>query len=145
MGAGPSRRPRKFNNNRKICRHYDSEKLAELANLVHYSGNQAHKRKKLGDFGLIPPVGARLYKTLCDGVVIHTRQEALQLLIVGITKGLISQQFRGEFPQNIWAVTDDGLPLEAMLSNRSLGTYHGYPIPQTDPFSQEVLKHWSQS
>ena len=145
MSARPSRNPRKFNNNRKICRDCNPEKLAQLANLVDYSGNQAHKRKKLGDFGLIPPAVARPYKTLCDGVGIHTKQEALQLLKSGIDKGLISQQFRGQFPQNIWAVTDDGFPLEAMLSNRSQGIYHGYPIPETDPFRHEVLKHWSQS
>ena len=40
-------------------------------------------------------------------------------------KGMISQARRKGFPQNIWAVTSDGSPVEAQLENASSGIYHG--------------------
>ncbi len=60
-------------------------------------------------------------------------------------RGLISVQTRGQFPQNIWSVTESGCPLEAQLENQELGTYHGYPMPSTDPFRDAVLLRWSGS
>jgi len=52
---------------------------------------------------------------------------------------LISIQKRNDFPQNIWAVTDTGIPLEAQLENNVQGAYHGYPMPESDPFRETVL------
>ena len=60
----------------------------------------------------------------------------------GVLQGFISEQTRGDFPQNIWAVTEDGNPLEAQLENRAQGVYHGYPMPMNDDFRDEVLKRW---
>jgi hypothetical protein len=56
---------------------------------------------------------------------------------------LISEQKRGDFPQNIWAVTSDGIPLEAQLTNEVQGVYHGYPMPSSDDLRNEVIKRWS--
>jgi len=67
----------------------------------------------------------------------------LRLLWEGIRRGLISNQMRGRFPQNIWAVTSDGAPLEAQLENPDMGIYHGYPLPEHDPFRKRVLERWS--
>lgn len=100
-----------------------------------------HKRNP-GNFGLTPPASPRPDKTLCDGVGITNRDEAERLLKAGVMRGLISEQMRGQFPQNIWSVTDDGHPLEAQLDNSLLGSYHGYPMPESDPFGRVVLDHW---
>lgn len=66
------------------------------------------------------------------------------LLTAGCAKGLISQQQRGKFPQDIWAVTEDGVPLEAQLENSEQGVYHGCPMPDSDPFGEIVLDYWNK-
>ena len=91
---------------------------------------------------MTPPAAARPAKSLCDTVSIFSRAEALNYLREGLRKGMVSDQTRGEWPQNIWAVTPDGIPLEAQLENPEAGVYHGYPMPESDPFSNEVLKEW---
>lgn len=108
---------------------------------VQDTGNPGHKRNP-GDFGLTPPTAPRAGKTLCDAVAIHSRSQARRLLEEGIRRGLISVQCRDGFPQNIWAVTGNGEPLEAQHEGN--GRYHGYPMPEADPFREEVLAHWSQ-
>jgi hypothetical protein len=50
----------------------------------------------------------------------------------------------GEWPKNVWSVTEDGIAIEAQLENPELGSYHGYPMPETDPLSQEVLRRWAR-
>lgn len=90
-----------------------------------------------------PPAQPRADKTLCDAVGIFEKSKALHLLREGVLQGLISEQFRGEFPQNIWSVTEDGKPLEAQLENQSQGVYHGYPMPLNDDFRDEVIKRWN--
>ena len=99
-------------------------------------------KKNPSDFNLTPPSQPQPDKTLCDAVGIVSMREALRLLRKGVTKGLISVQTRGDFPQNIWTVTKDGHPLEAQLENQAQGTYHGYPIPSSDDFREQVLKRW---
>lgn len=138
-------RPRKsFNPKRRICG--ETEAAARLAAFAagktpRYNGNPEHKRNP-GDFGLDPPSSPRQSKTLCDAVQIYTRAEAEALVCNGLSKGLFSEQERGGWPQNIWAVTEAGEPLEAQLEGN--GVYHGYPMPEADPFRQEVLARWGQ-
>ena len=110
---------------------------------VRYGGNPEHK-KNPGDFGLTPPSSPRAYKTLCDLAGIMTRREAVSLLKQGIRRKLVSQQRRNGFPQNIWSVTKAGVPLEAMLENAGDGTYHGFPMPVSDPFRERVLELWNR-
>ena len=49
-----------------------------------------------------------------------------------------------EDPKNIWSVIElrDGrmVPPESQLENPANGTYHGYPLPESDPMFDEVLK-----
>jgi len=135
---------RTYNPKRRIAAETDPEELAQLAQEVRYSGNPYHKRNP-GDFDLSPPSSPRRDKTLCDGAGIIKREEAQELLERGIQKGLISKQRHGRFPQNVWAVTDDGIALEAQLENKTQGVYHGYPMQQGDPFSEEVLRQWNQT
>jgi len=46
------------------------------------------------------------------------------------------------YPQNVWSVSADGVPLEAQLENPANGTYHGYPMPQGDAFRESVISKW---
>lgn len=119
------------------------ELCAALAGQVRYGGNPEHK-KSPGDFGLTPPTAPRPDKTLCDTAGIVTRAVALQLLQVGARSGLVSQQEKNGYPQNIWSVSSDGLPLEAQLENSEQGTYHGYPMPEGDPMRQVILDAWHE-
>jgi hypothetical protein len=116
----------------------------DLLQRVRYGGNPEHKRNP-GDFGLTPPSIPRPDKSLCDAVGIFRKPEAEQLLREGIRRGLVSMHERRGFPQNIWAVTKDGQPVEAQLENAERGVYHGYPMPLSDPFFHEVLSRWEAS
>ena len=72
------------------------------------------------------------------------RNEAEKLLRAGLCQGLVSDLMVGEWPKNVWSVTDDGFAVEAQLENPDLGTYHGYPMPEADPLSQEVIRRWER-
>lgn len=121
----------------------EQECLADLAERVSYGGNPEHKSNP-GDFGLTPSSSPRPDKTLCDDAGIFTKSEATTLLREGIRKGLISKLEKNGWPQNIWAVSKQGVPLEAQLENAELGRYHGYPMPEADRFRQDVLNRWPQ-
>jgi len=114
--------------------------LEELARKADYAGNPYHKRNP-GDFRCIPPSAPRLDKTLCDGVGVYQKAVAINLLRLGIRRGFVSRDRRGSWPQNVWAVIG-GQPLEASLTNREQGTYHGYPMNSSDPLVKEVLDRW---
>jgi hypothetical protein len=118
--------------------------LAQLAEKVAYSGNPEHK-KNPGDFGLTPPSDPRQGKSLCDDAGIFSRNTAHDLLKQGLRKGLVSDRFTGDWPKNIWSVTENGVPLEAQLENPVMGTYHGYPMPDSDPLASEVLRRWREA
>jgi len=111
---------------------------------MSYGGNPEHKRNP-GDFGLTPPAQPRPDKTLCDEVRIFERSVALEYLRHGVERGLVSESWTGDWPQNIWAMTVDGRALEAQIENAQLGTYHAYPLPESDPFVSEVRKRWEQA
>ncbi|MBF0460505.1 MAG: hypothetical protein HQL87_03835 [Magnetococcales bacterium] len=135
------------NPKRKIAAQPDSKaqaRLDELAGRVGYGGNPEHKRHP-GDFGLTPPSQPRPDKALCDDAGIFTRLEATRLLQAGVRKGLISLQKRNGWPQNIWAVNEQGIPFEAQLENAEQGQYHGYPMPEADPLRHTVLERWQSS
>lgn len=130
-----------FNPKRCIASPPDSLALAQLAARVRYGGNPEHKRNP-GDFGLTPPASPRRNKTLCDEARIVRRSVALELLREGIRRGLVSQWNGTGYPQNVWAVSAEGIPLEAQLENPANGTYHGYPMPDGDPFRERVIARW---
>jgi hypothetical protein len=139
-------RRRKFNPKRRLCPSPSLQArqtaLAPRIGKVQYGGNPEHKLNP-GDFGLAPPANPRPNKTLCDQVNIFTRAEALSLLKAGFQHGTFSEQERSGWPQNVWAVTNGGQPLEAQLEGN--GVYHGYPMPEADPLRDEVLKRWRDS
>jgi hypothetical protein len=133
----------RFNPKRKLKTTLTGDERIALAKTIKYGGNPEHKRNP-GNFGLTPPADPRPHKTLCDDCGIFDQEIAESLLSEGAAKGMVSVQMKGELPQNIWAVTSDGYPVEAQLENRVQGTYYGYPMPETDPMRDEVLARWSQ-
>jgi hypothetical protein len=135
------KRRKGFNTKRRLSEHTRPGRLQALAATARYGGNPEHKRNP-GDFGLIPPACPRPHKTLCDDAGIFSRDRAVELLKAGILRGLVSGQERNGWPQNVWAVTVDGQPLEAELENPGQGVYHGYPMPEADPFRETVLARW---
>lgn len=139
----PMIRKRSFNPKRRIRTRVDAARMAELASRVVYAGSRYHKRNP-GRFGLTSPGEPRLDKSWCERVNISDPNVAQGLLREGVLRGLVSEQERGEshFPQNIWAVTPQNEALEAELTNEVLGTYHGYPMQQSDPLMPEVLRRW---
>lgn len=137
------RERRSFNRKRRIAEPGASDELDRLAAQVRYSGNPRHKRNP-GDFALNPPADPAGDNTLCDIAGVFTRKEAQRLLQEGVKRGLVSVQRRDGLPQNVWAVSDDGYPLEAQLEGRGQITYHGYPVPQNDPLRTDILDRWDQ-
>src|SRR5690606_31338234 len=117
--------------------------LAGLVDKVAYTGNPEHKRNPV-DFGLTPPSAPRRGKSLCDVAEIFERNVALQLIQEGLRRGVVSDRFLGGWPKNIWAVTSSGIPLEAQLESAEIGSYHGYPMPDSDPLAGEVIRRWGQ-
>ncbi len=138
-----TKRRTSFNSKRRIRNTCGDLDIPDLIRSVSYSGNPEHKRNP-GDYGLTPPSQPRPDKTLCDIVQIMKKSESLELLRNGIRKGLLSERFCNGFPQNIWAVTNEGYPLEAQLENEFTGAYHGYPMPDNDPFREKVIARWNR-
>jgi len=98
--------------------------------------------KNPGDFGLTPPAMPRQGKSLCDNAEIFSHAKALRLVKKGLECGLVSIQERNGWPQNVWAVAENGTPVEAMLENPETGAYHGYPMLPIDPLIEDVLVRW---
>lgn len=121
-----------------------ADELAQLAERARYGGNPEHKRAP-GDFGLTPPAAPNPKKTWCDSAGVFRRAVAEALLRQGLERGLISQRWAGDWPQNVWSVADDGHVFEAQLENPEVGSYHGYPMPAVDPLRDEIVKAWEQA
>ncbi len=138
-----ARRSSQHNLKRKIRKIEDCDKdmLDRLFISIIYTGNPAHK-KKPGDFGLTPPSDPRPGKALCDIAKIFNRADALKLLKNGAKRGMISMQDINGFPQNIWAVDENGYVHESQLENRETGVYHGYPLPESDPMRSVIIQEW---
>jgi hypothetical protein len=119
---------------------WPADKRIEMAEKVQYTGNPQHKSKP-NDYNLRPPVSPRPGKTLCDALGEFPKQRAEELLRHGLTRGMVSVQERGGWPQNVWAVFE-GNAFESQLENHEQGTYHGYPMPVEDDFRKLVLAEW---
>lgn len=116
-----------------------------LASLVSYVGNPHHKRNP-GDFGLQPPSAPRLDRSLCDDVSIFQQSEATRLLREGARRGMISRTRtpNGDWPKQIWAVTDGGRVVEARIDNQARGSYHGYPMEPNNPHAALLVEKWNE-
>ncbi|NPD17498.1 hypothetical protein HOY34_20130 [Xinfangfangia sp. D13-10-4-6] len=136
------KRYNKFNPKRRLAAagRLSCGELETLAAAVIYTGNPEHKRNP-GDFNLTPPAQPRRGKTLCDVASIFKKADALRYLRDGLERGAISEAFVDGWPKNIWAVTEDGTPLEAQRDGE--GRYHGYPMPSEDPMAAEIKRFWN--
>ncbi|HRY93553.1 MAG TPA: hypothetical protein P5147_08825 [Myxococcota bacterium] len=142
QGEAMNRRKGHFNPRRKI-RSQDqtsAESRAHLATTARYIGSGHHKMHP-NDYGLTPPCNPRPGKTLCDEIKEFPKVQAVELLLQGIKRGMISEQLRNGWPQNIWAVSVEGEPFEA--EHGTDGNYHGYPMPAEDDFRELVLEEWN--
>lgn len=142
--------PRRTNNPKRRLRSepLDPEQrqvLARLAGEVRYGGNNEHKRSALNDFGLVPPARARPGKTLCDDVGITQRRVARRLLQMGLERGLVDSVWTEGWPKHVWAVSNEGIAVEAIRENAANGTYHGYPLQREDPLAEEVMRAWNSN
>ncbi len=136
------KRKKAYNPKRRFVTDGNVLMLEEMAVRVRYGGNPEHKRNP-GDFGLTPPAQPRPDKTLCDDIKLFSKAEAERLLKEGIRKGMVSQVHREEgFPQNIWAVTTGGVPVEAQLENPCTGYIMDTRCHTTIPFSRQVIQKW---
>jgi len=116
--------------------------LDELADRARYGGNPEHKLHP-AEYGLSLVLSPRPGKTLCDAERPFLRREAERLLREGFLRGMVSEQFRGDWPQNVWAVDPStGCCYESQLENQETGAYHGYPMPLGDDFREIVWKEW---
>lgn len=122
----------------------DRQRFAALAEQAVYGGSPAHK-KNPGDFGLTPPSAPRAAKSLCDAAGIFGRREATRLLKEGLRRGLVSEQQDRGWPKAVWAVSEEGIALEARLDNAERGSYHGYPLPSSDPLAGEIVRRWKDA
>jgi hypothetical protein len=135
-------RKRTYNPKRRLGSDMEPSQRKSLAKRAIYVGSQFHKRH-LRDWNLEPPSKPRLNRPLCDALDLN-RRGAQQLLERGIELDLISPLFRGDFPQIVWAVTENDTALEAQLDNEQHGTYHGYPMGEGDPLADEVVRVWKE-
>lgn len=136
---------RKFNPKRTVL---STDKYTELketlkrkSQWLKYEGKAEHKRNP-GDFNLTPPACGRSDKSLCDWSRIFSYKDALRLLREGYAKGLVDIRENNGWPRHIWAVADGDIVLEGKPSVSGEATYHGYPLPQSDPICQEILEKW---
>lgn len=136
----------RFNPKRRLHEpRLSKEERGALCARVAYTGNPEHKSNP-GDFGLSPAASwdRRRDKSRCDDAGIITKASAEALLEAGIRRGLVSSRSGAgsTLPQNVWAVDDRGVAFEGQLENPAQGTYHGYPMPDTDPLKEQVLAWW---
>lgn len=120
------------------------EKYHELGEKALYTGNPVHK-KSAGDFALNPPASPRPDKTLCDAVSIFHKATAARLLKEAFRRGLVSTEKaqNSDWPKHIWAVTDEGHPVEGAHDGQG---YHGYPLPDArTPLYEEIVKRWTNA
>ena len=117
--------------------------LEDLARRVQYTGNPLHKRNP-GDFGLNPSAQGRQGKSLCDRTGIVTRKTALRYLRQGIRAGAVCERMIDGWPRHVWAVTSDGVLLEAVHDGAGRDSYHGYPVKLDGLLTEEIKKLWGR-
>lgn len=118
----------------------DGETRTRLGRTRVYSGSPQHKRNP-GDFGLTPPSDPRPGKSLCDLAEVHSHGEAHRLLQAGFRDGLVSQQLRNGWPQNVWAVrAEDEEVFEAQLEIANLAATMAIRCSSTTHFENRSSK-----
>lgn len=117
----------------------DHSKLLYWKNFAQYIGSPYHKQNP-ASYNMVEPK-PKPDKTLCDTQGTISLSRSLELLQNGISKGMVSEQMRGCWPQNIWTVDNDTV-YECQLQNQETGEYHGYPMLFDDDFAKYLKEQW---
>ena len=135
---------RKENQNRRL--EIDVGRLSaavELAKRATYEGNGKHKKSTPGFPMSTPPVH-RGDDSDCGAGSVFDWKVALRLLRKGLKHGLVSDFWSNGWPKHVWAVLSDGSVYEAKYGGSVEGAYHGYPLPESDTFSNEIRRKWKE-
>lgn len=82
-------------------------------------------------------------KSLCDSKRIITKEEAHELMLKGIERGMVSEIRENGFPKYIWSVSEHGEVFESKTDSKT-GEYHGYPIEDEDTFFKHIKSQWEE-
>lgn len=121
----------------------DRVQLRRMEKTARYCPSPYHKTRPLSGHWLAAPT-PRPDKTICDGPSAGSHRNAIELLMAGFRRGMVSRQVRRGWPRNVWAVDEDGVVYEAQLSNEETGEYHGYPMKQGDGFAAFIAAEWER-
>ena len=121
----------------------DRDELQRMETTAVYRPSPHHKAHSLSGARRAVPA-PRPDKTICDGPSAGTHRNAIELLMAGFRRGMVSRQIRRGWPRNVWAVDEDGVVYEAQLSNEETGEYHGYPMKRDDGFTAFIAAEWER-
>ena len=135
---------RKENQNRRLeVQPLQLARAAELSKVATYEGHGKHKRDTAG-FPMSTPPSHRGTDSLCDKLSVPDWQAALRLLRKGLKNGLVSDFWFHGWPKHVWAMLPDGTVYEAKNGGSAEGAYHGYPLPESDSFAEEIRNAWKE-
>ena len=117
--------------------------LTRMETMATYRPSPYHK-SGLSAAGLQTAPAPRPDKTICDGPTSGSGRNAAELLKSGFRRGMVGEQRRGDWPQNVWAVDEEGVVYEGQLGNLETGEYHGYPMKQDDSFASFIRDEWKK-
>lgn len=147
-GTGAMKRPQRRSRPRRrtvlsATGAVDGSELARMETMATYRPSPYHKFGSSAA-GLQSAPAPRPDKTICDRPTSGRGRNALDLLRSGFRRGMVSEQRRGDWPQNVWAVDEEGVVYEAQLGNLEAGEYHGYPMKQDDSFAGFIRDEWKR-
>ena len=119
------------------------DELAHMETMATYRPSPYHKSGSSAA-GLQSVPALRPDKTICDRPTSGSARNAADLLKSGFSRGMVSERRRGDWPQNVWAVDEEGIVYEAQLGNLVTGEYHGYPMKQDDSFASFIRDEWKR-
>jgi len=122
-------------------KHLPKSAVNGIAQRVQYLGSPHHKTKP-ADYNFHPPSNPRPQKSVCDGVRVILKGEAMKLLLSGLQKSMFSTYFVGDLPKFVWSVDESGEVYEAKTDSNTPNQYHGYRLEEEDMMRAAVLKEW---
>ena len=90
-----------------------------------------------GDTGELPLEARRLLVQLLSGPSLDGRRHG--------RLGVVSHDADSGFPRHVWALTKEGVVVEARCDDPQRGRYHGYPLEPHDPMGEMVRRRWKEA
>lgn len=97
-----------------------------IASDVQYEGSPYHKR----DTPTSRPKANRT--TLCPPRLNGEQELLSEWVAEAIRRRAVSGKFRGDYPSEVWYKAEDGQVYKGRITNQAQGTYHGFPIPESE-------------